>query len=252
MKTEIEIIKKTFSANLASVDDLIDFDQLILMLATSNLKKIVDTLEVAGKVQAARDVQNRMAVLENIRSHASMKKHYGTIFGQGVVLLVSYFASVTQDLFKSAASHAFTSGSDAPVTSQEVKLTWRDLSAEIENPAHAFAELLVTQKDISFQDMQSIARAFSNYFGIEIQRESHVNDIIVAQAARHSIVHNGGIVDKRMINQLNSAKPRTIKRVVTMGEEVKFVPDEVRAVAAAMKEYVENLIRALEGRFPAA
>ncbi|HVR38346.1 MAG TPA: hypothetical protein VMU84_04570, partial [Thermoanaerobaculia bacterium] len=131
MKEACERIAKAFTANVRSVDSLIDFDQAILVTATSNLHPIIASLEEAGKVQAAKDVRNRLTAIENIRANDSMKRHYGTIFSQCVVLLVSYFASAVQDLFKAATAHAFASGVDVPITQEEVKLSWRDLAGQI-------------------------------------------------------------------------------------------------------------------------
>ena len=59
-----------------------------------------------------------------------------------------------------------------------------------------FTELLIAKHDISFQDMQSIARTFKDYVGVSVLRGSTMNDVIVAQAYRNAIVHAGGQTDR--------------------------------------------------------
>jgi hypothetical protein len=75
--------------------------------------------------------------------------------------------------------------------------------------------------------MQSIARAFKDYLGIEIERTQRVNDIVLAQGCRHVIVHSGGIVDDRLVRQLSSAQPRRLKPRLVLGERIQFT-DEAR------------------------
>lgn len=220
-------------------------------MAIANLRQISETLRKESKHQAATMVENRVMAIEAVRRNESMKHHYGTIFNQCVVLLVSYFASAVQDLFRGTVAYALACGIDVPVSREEVKLAWRDLAAADDTP-HVFADLLVLQKDISFQDMQSIARAFMNYFGITVERDPHVNDIVLGQAARHVIVHAAGVVDPKMVKQLSSAQPRSLKASVTAGEHLAFTPEEVRQLAAAMSRYIDTLIKQLRDKFPTA
>jgi hypothetical protein len=105
----------------------------------------------------------------------------------------------------------------------------------------AIPNALIQANDISWQDMQSVHRAFRKYFEIDMLRDGQVNDIIAAQACRHAIVHAAGIVNERTIKQLANANPRTLKQHVNLGERVQFTTDEIERVAAAMDEYLIKL-----------
>lgn len=101
----------------------------------------------------------------------------------------------------------------------------------------------VSHKDISFQDMQSIAKAFEAHLGVRIERTSDVNDLVLGQAARHVIVHNAGIVDKRMVRQLRSAQPRELRNQLEIGESLRFKSDEIELLSERMDAYLSDLVR---------
>jgi len=126
-----------------------------------------------------------------------------------------------------------------------VKLTWSDLAAQPDTSAELFAALLVAQRDISFQDMQSIKRAFEDHLGLLIHKTEDVNDLILGQAARHVIVHSGSVVDAKLVRQVSGAAPRQLKPVVVEGEPLSFSPDEVKALGRSMTRYIKELISRL-------
>lgn len=241
MKTQTEKVLLAFRNNIKSVADLLSFDQAILELATINLREIALILRSAGKTQHANGIENRVEGLEKIHESESLSKYYKAMYNQCVVLLVSYFASSVHDLFRSAVSYALKEKLTVPVTKEEVKLTWADFGGGGEESARVFADLLVSQKDISFQDMQSITRAFKTFFEINIDRDSNVNEIILGQAARHVIAHSGGIVDQKMLKQLQTSAPRSLKQELVIGEKLDFSPEEVRVLMAAMGAYMSEL-----------
>ena len=110
----------------------------------------------------------------------------------------------------------------------------------LEDPCGELGALLVRKKDISFQDMQSATRAFREYLGCEIARGEDMNDVIVAQAFRHAIVHTAGVVDDRLCSQVANAKPRRLKSVLAVGAPIQFSPTEVHRVGASMTRLVEQ------------
>jgi hypothetical protein len=89
--------------------------------------------------------------------------------------------------------------------------------------------------------MQSIQREFNKYFGIVIDKDSNVNNIILGQACRHCIAHEAGIVNSRVTNQVQSAKPRGLKESIGEGDEIKFTEEEINILAISMLSYVSGL-----------
>ena len=127
-----------------------------------------------------------------------------------------------------------------------------DLATAEGNAEALFADLVVAQKDISFQDMQSIARAFRDLSTVEVGRSDDTHDVILGQAARHVIVHAGGHVDTRMTWPISAASPRRLKQVIAVGEQIAFEPEEVRVLAASMTRYIEALVASIAAAFERA
>ena len=239
----------SLDANIESVFQLLDFDRVIIDVAVDGLKGLEAELETKNLHNPVRLVANRRRMLANLATNESLRPQYETMFNQCVVLLVSYFGSGVHTLFRAGVVTALRSGADLPVDREALTVSWHGLErAEGEREA-IFADLLVAQKDISFQDMKSIGRAFGELLEVTIERGGDVNNIILGQAARHAIVHAGGIVDRRMVKQLSGVLPRTLKAKVVAGESLRFTPPEVRELAKSMRAYVRNLGQALDRTF---
>ena len=78
-----------------------------------------------------------------------------------------------------------------------------------------------------FHDMQSTARSFEKYLGITLPRSRELNDIIVGQACRNVVVHNAGIVDRKLLGKLRNAEPRRLHVDLCVGEAIELDPEFV-------------------------
>jgi hypothetical protein len=96
--------------------------------------------------------------------------------------------------------------------------------------------------------LQSIYRAFDQSFGIKIDWDVNVSNIILSQALRHVIVHNSEIIDEKCLNQLRVAGSRTIKNNTKLDEKVAFTIDDVTIIAKSMMDYSENLVLMLNNK----
>jgi hypothetical protein len=242
--SELDTIRTSFADQVTGVYELLDFDRFVIDHVVGGLESLAEKLEIDGRNSAAMLVRNRVSGLLNVRKSDSLRPRYQTIFNQCVVLLVSYFGSSVGDVFRSSTARALDRGCDVPAASQEIKLAWQDFGGTEGTVEEMFAELLVAQRDISFQDMQSVHRAFKEHLRIEIGRTEETNDIILGQAARHVIVHSGGVVDARMVRQVSAARPRRLKPAVAASERIEFTPGEVRLLGASMTSYIEALVAA--------
>jgi hypothetical protein len=91
--------------------------------------------------------------------------------------------------------------------------------------------------------MQSIARSFEQYIEIdEIPHDKVVNNIILSQACRHCIVHDGSAVNKKAVEQLKSANPRDLKPNLKIDDKILFTEDEIKVIATSMMQYIDQLI----------
>lgn len=251
MQNQIDRIRSSFDSSLQSVNELLDFDRIVLDFAIHGVNQLSEKLKTQhGINNPYLSADNTLKALKNIREHDSMRTQYKRVFNQFLVLLVSHFASTVRDLFESAIDEAVKTQKFEKINRATIEVTLADLQKDAE--ARSSGEILAIQNDISFQDMQSIARAFQDYFDFVITRDTNVNNIILAQACRHAIVHSGARVDKRLQAQVSGAKPRTVKPSVDLDSEILFSPEEVKLVGESMKLYLEQIFILLLSAFGTA
>ena len=239
---DVNRIITAFEVNVAHVYQLMDFDHLIQDEALRILKKAQGSCEHLP-YSARMPLQNGIASLETLRSNDSLRRHYEHMLNQCVVLLVSYFGSAARDVFRLALTRALESGGTGKLLRAEFKMTVGELTAFVRDD---LPETFITKSEISFQDMQSIGRAFREYLGFDPPRGADVNDIIVGHACRHVIVHAGATFDKKALAQIRDALPRTLKPDIRPEDGVQFTTVEIRALGEAMKSYITTIARGSE------
>jgi hypothetical protein len=128
-----------------------------------------------GDHGASRTVARTRKVLQGIRDHDSLRSRYQTICNQALVLLVSYFASAVADLFRQGVAAELERGNESPLLKEEIHISFRELVEADYDVEDIAPNLLIQTKDISFQDMKSISRAFQDH--LVSCRRSHVNGL---------------------------------------------------------------------------
>jgi hypothetical protein len=247
----LDKVLKTFEANVASVSSLMEFDTHVIGFAIQQLETLQERLVNVHEIRNARlDVSRALDVLRGIRKNDSLQTQYDQVLNQCNVLLVSYFSSAAQEVFRASVSEAVREGHDESLLKQDIKITLRDIREIGLELVERAGELLALHRDISFQDMQSISRAFREHFNVTMSQDETVNDIICSQACRHVIVHSGAVADRRMIGQLRAAKPRSLKPDMREGDRVQFTEAEVRSVGLHMTSYLRMLIERLTAKVP--
>jgi len=235
-------VTEAFRKHVDSVDRLMNFDRDVLEFAIQAIGDLQTRLVQHHELQNPHLTAGRtLEILKGYRAHDSLRPRYKTIFNQALVLLVSYFGASVHDVFRKGIAAELQRDSDSTLLREQFRLSFRDLKDYDFQLRDVAPDLLVQAKDISFQDMQSIYRAFKEYLDIRIERDQTVNEIIVAQGCRHVIVHAGGAVSDRLLRQISGATPRTLKRDLIAGDLVEFSVDEVSSVANSMISYLERL-----------
>jgi hypothetical protein len=243
MAKTLESVRQAFSQQCAGVLELLEFDDFLVGHLVGGLDWIVGELESRNHHTLATSVGNRLSVLKNVRADRSLRPRYQTIYNQCVVLLVSYFDATMSDVFKVAVSTALKANAAVPARKRSVQLNWQSLNKPDSPVEILIAERIVEEDDISFQDMQSIRRAFNKELGIDLARDEHTNDIILGQACRHVMAHAGGRVDDRLMNQISGANPRRLKASPFVhGDYVAFNPEEVRSLSESMLLFVGTAV----------
>ena len=237
-------IIENFENNIGLVDNLANFDRIVLDFAISSIDALQNRLK--DKFENERFLaSSTLKQLRNIRKNDSMRPQYEEIFNQCVVLLVSYFGSAVSDIFK---EYVTVNLSDRPekVLREELKFTIGELCDFDFDLSDQIGEIIALKKDISFQDMKSIRRNFHAFLGISIEKDKKVNNIILGQACRHVIVHSGAIADAKLIKQVSEAIPRDLKKQIVENSRIQFTTDEIKLLSDSMLDYLKNLVNKLD------
>lgn len=231
---------QNFRANLDSVRQLMQFDDLVLEVIAAPARALRERLakhEIDNPhLQPDRIIQT----IDSIRQNSSLRPYYEAMHNQCLVLAVSYFGAATRELFVDAVAEAIRRGSPT-LMKEHVQITVQDLVESEIDRAQLAAEFIADGPDSSWQDMKSIGRAYSRIFAAAPERGETVNDIIAAQAFRHAVVHSGGIVDRRLVGQVKNAFPRSLFRTVSLDAHIRVVPDEVTLAGDQMLRYLHEL-----------
>jgi hypothetical protein len=225
------------------------FDSSVIDFAVQHLGSLQNRLKnVHGLDNPRFDVENTLRMLQNIRSNQSLRKHYEEMLNQCNVLLVSYFSSAVADIFRTGVAEAVRTGSRPDILRQEISIELseaREIGPELVDRAGEL--LLASHREINLQNMQSVAKAFADYFGYQRKQDEVVNDIILSHACRHVIVHNAAVADRKMIGLLRAANPRTVMPKVSEGDRIQFTETEVEVIAGRMKNYLGDLATGISG-----
>lgn len=239
MENRLNAILNNFRTNTERIDSLLSFDELVQQICLSGLRKAKKGLERCNaQNHPSFSVDNQISLIERIRENESLVSHYQVMYNQCVVLLVSYFSSAVEDIFKETMKDRLERGSLTKIEDEEIKVTISQFKTG------DIAEIFVQKKDdINFQDMRSTLRSFEEYLGFQkTERDEIIDNIILAQAMRHCIVHNGCKINSKCIRQLRDANKRTLKTDLHDNDEIQFNEDEVHTIKMNMLDFINRLI----------
>jgi hypothetical protein len=234
-----------FEQNIETVLQLSNLDRGLLDEVISALEKRDSRLLKAGIENARMLAGSTLQHLRDIRQNDSLRPGFQALVNQSIVLLVSYFESGVSQLFRVAVAAALDADPSDHLKNIQLKLTVAELAKLGDELRETLPDLVAECPGISFQDTKSIARTFSEFFDVEIPRDEITNEITVGLAFRHVIVHNGGIVDRQCMKQIEHATPRAFRPQISNGESLSFSTDEIRVLARAMVAYVRRLVSEL-------
>lgn len=245
MSSALQEALDTFDRNTKTVLELLEFDAFILKFIERQLSSLDDNLKkhfqshfpADAVIPAKYSVEATLGQVRAITTNESLKPMYRIMHGQCLVLLVSFFGSSARDLFRKMVRVALQAPNGL-LDKQLLEISVRELRSPEFDLADLVASRLEETKRLSFQDMKSTGQAYALLLGREPNRDHHVNNIIVAQASRHAIVHADAVADFKMMSQLRDASPRDVKNDLAVGEPLTFVRSEIECMASSMKAYL--------------
>lgn len=239
----------SFTSHIESVKSLMTFDNILLDFCITQIEQLNDKI-INNKEIKITNVQFLPGItlkqLKTIKQNDSMRIQYESIYNQCLVLIVSYFTSSVKDLFRDSLQYYSEKKHEyLKCINAELKFTFEELEAYNFNLSKSVGDIIIKKRNLTFQDMQSISREFQTYFGIKIEKNKIVDNIILAQASRHAIVHSLSIADEKFINQISQTNTRTIKPLINLDDELKFTPSEIEEVMNNMREFLSNIEKML-------
>lgn len=239
-------IVASFEANLESVARLSNFDKIVIDFATASIRgrdaKFREALKSKGTGYPERYSGERLIVqLEQLRDNERLRPDYSLMFKQCIVLQVSYFASALHDLFRYFFQRRIETGEANPILQEVIKISFGQLQEVGWDVRGNAADIFLGSRDISFQDMKSVKRSFKKWLGFGRDRDIVTDRIIVAQAARHCIVHAGGVANERTAGQIRGCTCDDVLPDLEVGELVEATPDDIARVGDAMQTYFNEL-----------
>ena len=116
--------------------------------------------------------------------------------------------------------------------------------------ASFFEKHFTTNKNLSGFDHKYALdpNEFKKYIDVDVDlvKDEITNTIILAQACRHAIVHDGSILNSKVIRQVSNANPRMIKEELAEGKGVEFDIDEIRTIGKCMEAYMARLCEKID------
>ena len=243
-------IRDNFYSNIKSVKDLMNFDKNILDFCIYHIEILEKKIKNNNEIKITNVAflpENTLIQLRQIKENNSLRDMYTSIFNQSLVLLVSYFTSAIKELFGSTIQYLAENNQEHfSLIKSDIKFSFQELGNYNFNLTSEIGNLIIEKNNISFQDMQSICREFKQYFGFEIEKNIDLDNIILSQASRHSIVHALSIADSKFMNQIRNTDNRTIKTHVELNDPLLYSPEEIEAIIESMNNFFNMLFNKLK------
>jgi len=222
-------IEERFEQHLISVVELINFDRFILDYSITQLDSLNNRLKTGpfDIINPSYLAENTLLAIQNIRKNDSLRVNYHTIFNSCLVLQVSYFTSIIEELFYYSLDFLNNKNKENEFNWEEVK----------------------QKNDINFQNMPSIIKTFKNYLDIEIKKDNICNTVTLALLSRHTIVHSLSKVDQKFLNKIHLVTPRDIKQKFILGERIQFSDSELEFVRISMLLFITNICENVKNKY---
>ncbi len=156
IKDRLDQLVTVFSENVAGVHKLMHFDKEVLEHAITGIEALSERLKKHHQLDNPHlSADNTLKSLINIHKNDSLRPRYEVIFNQAIVLLVSYFGSAVEDIFKAGIHDMLERESDSNLLKEDIKLSFRelkDVDLVIKSDNHPLNTLVIRRLKIDRAD----------------------------------------------------------------------------------------------------
>ena len=232
-----------FRDELDEIDKLIATPELVREHAVNVLRGVLgrDLPNSYSKI-----VENGIASLEKIAS-SSLKDNYSAIYNQSCVLAVSALGAKIEKYFLNYGNYNWES-IDITKKGKEIKFTLSEVAKNGYNlKQNVMQHIKDKDNSISFQDLGSTKRTFSDYFHRDIELgEAIEKQIIFYQQCRHSIVHSAGIADETFLSRMLDRDANL--KGYEVGSRITLDSDDWRDIKSSFSSVIAELVSGVKAK----
>lgn len=201
----IDELEVSFQQRLAKIFNLSHLPLNIIEITEYSLASIADSLSrINGSHNEKNKIKNQIAAIRNIGKNKGIQEQFELFNSQIAVLMVGALEAHLYDVVKAIGDHnpelfSFEPSGNKPKMIAFEATLLNDRTSVGEIMRHYFKE---QDGGVSFQDVQSIVRFFSDRLLCDLEIDDYRDILIFATAARNVTVHNNQVVDKRFLNQI--------------------------------------------------
>jgi hypothetical protein len=205
------------------------------------------TLESIGSVSNLHGgdaVRNQRLSLARVSENPEIKSTFSILRGQQLVLLVSALETYLRDMTRIIANEY------PEILKWSIDTNYKIDLSELANPSVSKGDILlqaIIKQGTNFQDIGSIKRFFKSYLDIEIDiDELNEQQVILATAKRHVIVHENGVVNKEFMKNIRNL-PEDVISMYKIDGALDFVEDDITSLRdsmLALSLFIEDALNA--------
>ncbi|HET9412444.1 MAG TPA: hypothetical protein VFO38_06455 [Candidatus Saccharimonadales bacterium] len=229
----------SFKEELEQIDKLVATPNLIREFAISQLRGV--TRKATLSYQDNLKINNAIQALANIKD-ASISSNYRVIYNQVCVLAASALEAILKRYFIDAAND-YTRLNLNNKKLDEIKVTLRVLIDKDLKEGTLGENIILSDNSLKFQDLQSIKRAFLDYFsGMSLNLDTDLEKkLIFYLEVRHVIVHKSSYVDKKFLHATSGREANL--RSWQLGDKVQLDEEDWKSIKESYALLLAEIIK---------
>jgi hypothetical protein len=239
---EFDDIIKLFKKNAHSTLSLFDAHIALTQFLVVGLRSLKEAHNNSMHSGILEKIDRLVDQVDKVHRNESLEPMFRVLHNQSLVLLVMHFSKALETFYKRGLIFRIKKGGENALSGFQVKIPLSALKSE-EKIVEQVVEIFIKQKDVSFQDMKSSKKAFHDLFKFEGSHKKIENNIIIAQACRHCLVHSESKIDEKFMNQVEQCNERSVLQELQIGDSIDISKIVFENTLQSMEEFLGDLFK---------
>jgi len=199
---KISEVESQYHQYIDAIDEMISTGRIVIDHISSMLNNWLDDKTIMPVMQ--QKIENYVKSIEIIKDNGTLDNIYKPVYKQSIVLLVSGFEMSMTNIFSLLVNEypeiiCWDNQSDKKLGIDINLIRYYSNIGDI---------ISRSSGEINFQDLQSTKRFLEKWLDINIDNDiNRIQDnIILAEAERNIIIHNGAVVDANFLRQVRNTQ----------------------------------------------